>query len=86
MHNLPKFWDFIDSIAILTTEVPVFGPLSVTDTLSVEASLRKSRNSKSTLGAHHMGLGVSPCWTSAGDPSSHLVRGFLVTADMRGTM
>ena len=37
MHNLPQFWDFIDSIATLTTDVSVFGPLSVADTLGVEA-------------------------------------------------
>ena len=41
MHSLPQFWDFIDSIATLTTDVSVFGPLSVADTLGVEAPLRK---------------------------------------------
>jgi len=40
MHSLPQVWDFIDSIATLTTDVSVFGPLSVADTLGVEAPLR----------------------------------------------
>ncbi len=40
MHGLPQFWDFIDSIATLTTDVSVFGPLSIADTLGEEAPLR----------------------------------------------
>ena len=40
MHSLPQFWDFIDNIATLTTDVSVLGPLSVADTLGVEAPLR----------------------------------------------
>jgi hypothetical protein len=83
MYSLPEFWGFIDSIAILTTDVSVFGPLSVADTLSVEAPLRNKVVILSKLGAHHTGLCVSRCQTSAGDPSSHLVRGFPATADMR---
>jgi hypothetical protein len=86
MHSLPQFWDFIDSIATLTTDVSVFGPLSVADTLGVEAPLRNKVVIQSKLGAHHTELCVSPCWTSAGDPSLRLVRGFPVTADMRRTM
>ena len=37
MHGLPQFWDFINSIATLTTDVSVFGPPSVADTLGVVA-------------------------------------------------
>jgi len=80
---LPQSWDFIDSIATLTIDISVFGPLSVADALGVEASLRNKVVILSRSGAHHTELCVFPYWTSAGDPLPHLVRGFPVTADMR---
>ena len=50
MHSLLRFWTFFDSIATLTTDVSVFGPLSVADTLGVKAPLRNNVVNLSRLG------------------------------------
>src|SRR6266852_9164487 len=50
MHSLPQFWDFIDNIATLTTDVSAFGPLSVADTLGVKAPLRNKVIIQSRVG------------------------------------
>ena len=73
-------------MATLTSDVSVFGSLLVADTLGVETPLRNKVVIPSGLWTHHTELYVSPRWTSAGDPSSRLVREFPVTADMKRKM
>ena len=85
MLYLPRFCNFIDTIAILTTDASVFGPLSVGDkSLGVETLVKNKDMALSKSGAYHTKLYRSLCWTFGGDPSSRLVRGFPVTTKMRG--
>ena len=87
MHYLLRFCDVVDSIATLTivTAVSVFGTLSVKDkSLGVKALVRNKVVIISRLRAHHTKLCLSLCWTSGGDPTLPLARGFRSTANMRG--
>jgi hypothetical protein len=84
LRYLLQFCNVIDSIATLTIDVSVLGPLSVEDkSLGVETSVRIKVMILSRLEAHPTKLYLFLCWTSGGDPSSRLVQGFLVTAKMR---
>ena len=84
LHYIPRFCNFIDTIATLTTDVLVLGPLSVRDTsLGAEVLVRTKDVFLSGFGAHRRKLYLSLCWTSGGDPSSRLVREFPVTTNMR---
>src|SRR6267154_3242586 len=87
MQYLLRFCGVIDSIATLTvvTGVSVFGTLSVRNrSLGVEALVRIKVVIISRLRAHRTKLYLFLCWTSGGDPSSRLVRGFRSTTNMRG--
>ena len=87
LHSLLQFCDGIDNIATLTLvrAVSAFGTLSVKDkSLGVEALIRIKVVIISSLRAHHTELYLSLCWTSGRDPPSCLVRGFRLTANMRG--
>ena len=88
MHNLLQFWNVIETMATLTGELSVFEPLLVGDESSwvdtpmrIEASYRR-RVCASTLEAHHTKPYVSLYRTSGEDPSSRLVQGSLVTANV----
>ena len=84
MRCLLQFCNVIDNIATLTTDVSVFKLLSVGDkSFVVEAPVSIEVVNPSRLGAHHTKPHVSLCRTSGGDPSSRLVRGFPVTANMK---
>jgi hypothetical protein len=84
-HYLLQIGDVIDSVATLTTDVSVFGPLSVGDeSLGMGAAVRIKVAILSRFEAHHIEFYVSLYWTSGGDPSSRLVQGFLLTANMSG--
>ena len=86
MHNLPQFWNAIESMATFTTVISVFGPLRLLvgdKSFWMDAVVRVKMVILSGLEAHQTKLYVSQCWTSGGDSSSRLVQGFPVTANIK---
>ena len=82
MHNLLQFWNVFESIANLTTDLSASGTLLIGDK-SFWEDMRVEVVCASTLVAHHTKPYVSQYRIAGEDPSSRLVRGFLVTVDIR---
>jgi len=87
MHNLLQSWNVIETIATLTIDILVLGPLIP---LGEESFRGFPVNTKvvglSRLEAHHTKLYVSLCWTSGEDPSSRQVEVIPVPANIKRTM